>query len=874
MLMLALALTFIVARAGRSRPSETTTIADDESVQVSNLVAMIEYSLDESNPGSSGKAFGAGIIFAVGSDSLYIFTAFHVVRAAAEKGQPVQVQFNWMRGTWFEAALERHVDRSLDLAVLRVGGLNKLKVDFDALPFDRVGDVDSLKLRAELNTIGYPNSAAWRINASPHRMSEKKDARLYFESASISQGNSGGPLLNEQFEIVGMVSSDDPPEYWAIDIGSLLSRLKSWQYPVALGSSLIPTTFALVAANDDRTCALSESGRIYCWGIKEIVITKNRAGQPLRREVLYASEPVRDFSSNLKFRSLILGKDGRALGLTTDGSAYFWHGRAGTGIQDYGAPVQLGGGLKFVALSLGFNLCGITTEHDAVCWNVDGSARQSAPSPLGIKLTSISSGAGHSCGVSPAGGAYCWGSNYVGELGNGTTQASEKPVPVSGNAEFKSVGTGLSFSCGLTREGDVYCWGSYPGLNWPGAQNSRDKKPVSDSRLPTLVAGKLKFKSISVGETHVCGLTDNGEGYCWGVNISGKLGNGSTSNSKEPTRVSGGQTFKDLSVGKLHTCGLTAEGLVYCWGAYHGAGSPKASGAGESGVAHSFGWTPSLVPNRLLPATIYKLKSLIFEGQYQQALGEVKVALRLYPNERDLREMHAFLLADLGHSDQAVAEGRQLVVNQPEQQQLLFLARLYLRAANHAGAAAMLQSAQRIATAESEQEDLYLLSAGVFRAQNSYEAEEAALRKLLTLKPKSVRALNRLSYLLADRNVDLDEALILIERAVQSEPDNPELLATRGWVRYRQGDTSKAVSDLQQAWETGNPNPALAEHLGDAYLKNGEPQAAINQWRRALSEWEKIPPLRQETSVIARIKEKIAKSATSAPGLVRQFPTF
>ena len=71
----------------------------------------------------------------------------------------------------------------------------------------------------------------------------------------------------------------------------------------------------------------------------------------------------------------------------------------------------------------------------------------------------LSAGGEHTCGITTAGEAWCWGFNYSGQLGNGTEQSSTEPVPVSGSFEFSVVSAGRDHTCGVTLSAVAYCWG-------------------------------------------------------------------------------------------------------------------------------------------------------------------------------------------------------------------------------------------------------------------------------------------------------------------------------------------------------------------------------------------------------------------------------
>jgi alpha-tubulin suppressor-like RCC1 family protein len=128
------------------------------------------------------------------------------------------------------------------------------------------------------------------------------------------------------------------------------------------------------------------------------------------------------------------------------------------------------------------------------------------------------------------------------------------------------VSAGQDHTCGLTANGEAYCWGSnQDGQLGIGAA---DKLPHPK---PLPVLGGIRFTFLTTGYRHTCALTSNGFAYCWGANDSGQLGNGSLQSSPTPVRVSGTLVFESLSAGGTHTCGVTKIGQGYCWGGnWHG----------------------------------------------------------------------------------------------------------------------------------------------------------------------------------------------------------------------------------------------------------------------------------------------------------------
>jgi tetratricopeptide (TPR) repeat protein len=115
-----------------------------------------------------------------------------------------------------------------------------------------------------------------------------------------------------------------------------------------------------------------------------------------------------------------------------------------------------------------------------------------------------------------------------------------------------------------------------------------------------------------------------------------------------------------------------------------------------------------------------------------------------------------------------------------------------------------------------------------------YKDSDRIYEEALKIDPKSALLLNNYSYSLAERGVHLQRALEMAKQAVTAEPDNAAYLDTYGWVFYRLEKYDDAASYIEKAIATGKASAVVQEHLGDIYLKLGQREKAVMQWKKAL----------------------------------------
>jgi alpha-tubulin suppressor-like RCC1 family protein len=303
-------------------------------------------------------------------------------------------------------------------------------------------------------------------------------------------------------------------------------------------------------------------------------------------------------TGNLTFRQTVVSLY-HGCAITFSSIGYCWgvnhDGRLGDGtVTASNAPTQLLTPVSFRMMAVSRNhTCGLSLSDRVWCWGYAGDGQTgTGPPPLAptdyllipvqvggdpsLRFQSVVAGGQHACAITTTAmgsAAYCWGFNASGQLGDGTTTTQLVPTLVSGGLTFMSadapiagqlvattIAAGYDHTCALSATGTAFCWGSNARGQLGTGVGGNQSAPI----LP--VSGGLTFVTITAGEAHSCGLTSAGTLYCWGSNVSGQLGDGTTTNSNAPVLVSGALVFSTVSAGDQHTCAVTTGNVAYCWG--------------------------------------------------------------------------------------------------------------------------------------------------------------------------------------------------------------------------------------------------------------------------------------------------------------------
>ena len=215
--------------------------------------------------------------------------------------------------------------------------------------------------------------------------------------------------------------------------------------------------------------------------------------------------------------------------------------------------------------------CALIDDGTVWCWGTNGigqvgdgtNVERSSPVQV-VGLTDavdISVGMAHSCAVRADGSAGCWGYNFWGQLGDGTTDDALAPVEVREVDDIVQIAAAAYHTCALDGGGEVSCWGdNRSGQLGIPADGSTHTDPVTVDGLPPVV-------DLAAGYTHTCAIDETGGVWCWGDNVLGMLGNGEDHTSSHvPVQVVGLDDATAIDGGFWHTCAARADGTAWCWG--------------------------------------------------------------------------------------------------------------------------------------------------------------------------------------------------------------------------------------------------------------------------------------------------------------------
>ncbi|MCA8838287.1 MAG: hypothetical protein K8963_10620, partial [Proteobacteria bacterium] len=214
--------------------------------------------------------------------------------------------------------------------------------------------------------------------------------------------------------------------------------------------------------------------------------------------------------------------------------------------------------------------CVVNIDGELYCWGtgaegqlgLGNQANRSRPGQAGnsTNWSQVSPSDTHTCAVNTNGALYCWGLGSFGKLGLGNnTNLRASPIQVGSLTNWSQVSTGVAHTCAVNTNGELYCWGA-------GLSGRLGLGNTNSPNTPTQVGSLTNWSQVSAAFNHTCAVNTAGELYCWGPGINGRLGLPDTNGRDAPTKVGSSTNWSQVSGGNLHTCALNTVGEIYCWG--------------------------------------------------------------------------------------------------------------------------------------------------------------------------------------------------------------------------------------------------------------------------------------------------------------------
>lgn len=335
--------------------------------------------------------------------------------------------------------------------------------------------------------------------------------------------------------------------------------------PVTLTSS----TMGAIAAGDAHTCAITAGGTVKCWGSND----DGQLGDDTKTDRT-APVPVKGLTGVIalvagEVHTCALVSDGR---IACWGGNFTGQLGDGTNTIRY-VPVTVPGISTAIGIAAGGEqTCALLRGGSVRCWGWNGTGQlgdgttttRYAPVPVvGIEnAVAVSTGWFHSCALLATGEVRCWGDNSSGQIGDGTTSAPRLTATgVVGITNATAITVGANHTCALLDDSTGVCWGS----NAVG-QIGDGTRDTSDRPTRVAVAGLSEGVAIDAGWMYTCAVLGDGSARCWGTNGLGQLGDGTDSTRYLPTLVPSLDRVVGIAAGYCHTCARTADNAVSCWG--------------------------------------------------------------------------------------------------------------------------------------------------------------------------------------------------------------------------------------------------------------------------------------------------------------------
>ncbi|HLH23916.1 MAG TPA: hypothetical protein VK066_15440 [Chloroflexota bacterium] len=330
-----------------------------------------------------------------------------------------------------------------------------------------------------------------------------------------------------------------------------------------------------ISARLGHSLALQQDGTAWAWG-------DNTAGQLGSETLAFGNSSFPVQVTGLENVTFVAAGGDHSLAVTADGTVWAWgsnsSGQLGDGTTiDRSAPVRVNGlinvpgGVEAVAAGLQYSLA---LKNDGTVWawgtnevgQLGNGTTDNQTAPVQVSgltgVAAIVAGTSHALALKNDGTVWAWGANDMGQLGDSTNINRSTPVQVTGGmAGVRAIAAGLVHSLAAKNDGTVWAWGGND------AGQLGDGTTTSHSTPVQVGGGLVNAVSLAAGSYHSLAVRNDGTVWAWGSNDMGQLGDGTTASRRTPVQVSGGMTgAQEVAAGEQYSLALRSDGSVWAWG--------------------------------------------------------------------------------------------------------------------------------------------------------------------------------------------------------------------------------------------------------------------------------------------------------------------
>jgi len=238
-----------------------------------------------------------------------------------------------------------------------------------------------------------------------------------------------------------------------------------------------------------------------------------------------------------------------------------------------------------------------------------------------------------------------------------------------------------------------------------------------------------------------------------------------------------------------------------------------------------------------------------------KAAAAAAVAL---PDNHEVQLAYARQLADSGKVEEAIKLANAQLKQTPADREVYFtIADIDVRAKRWKEASVALDKVESLSTKPEDKAFLFYYRGSVAERQKLFDQAEEEFKKGLLLDPQSAAIDNDYGYMLADRGVRLDDAVAMIKKAVDFDPQNGAYLDSLAWAYYKQGQYALAEDYARKAVARLGTDPAVLDHLGEIYAKSGKLQMAVVEWQKSIAEYATSLPPEADPTDVAKVQHKL-----------------